>query len=237
MCERGRGPVVRAESIRKGINMTNPNLGWLLRSLSKRLLISIFILALLNPTPLIGDSGQTQPLKGYHLSKVRSALDLQEARMSDEALARLTRSIADESEKHSLDPLLVMAIIEVESRFDQKAVSPQGALGLMQVQPIVVAALVEEGKISPADKPQKLNLKDPVVNVKVGASYLAHMKDLFGDLKIALTAYNAGPTWVSKMIAAKQTLPLQYATKVLSTQRSLENRFARQGISSMEASG
>ena len=217
--------------------MTNPNLGWLLRSLSKRLLISIFILALLNPTPLIGDSGLTQPLKGYHLSKVRSALDLQEARMSDEALARLTRSIADESEKHSLDPLLVMAIIEVESRFDQKAVSPQGALGLMQVQPIVVAALVEEGRISPADNPQKLTLKDPVVNVKVGASYLAHMKDLFGDLKIALTAYNAGPTWVSKMIAAKQTLPLQYATKVLSTQRSLENRFARQGISSMEASG
>ena len=217
--------------------MTNPNLGWLLRSLSKRLLISIFILALLNPTPLIGDSGQAQPLKGYHLSRVRSALDLQEARMSDEALARLTRSIADESEKHSLDPLLVMAIIEVESRFDPKAVSPQGALGLMQVQPIVVAALVEEGRISPADNPQKLNLKDPVVNVKVGASYLAHMKDLFGDLKIALTAYNAGPTWVSKMIAAKQTLPLQYATKVLSTQRSLENRFARQGISSMEASG
>lgn len=217
--------------------MKNPNLGWLLRSLSKRLLISIFILALLNPTPLIGDSGQTQQLKGYHLSKVRSALDLQEARMSDEALTRLTRSIADESEKHSLDPMLVMAIIEVESRFDQKAVSPQGALGLMQVQPIVVAALVEEGKISPADKNRKLNLKDPVVNVKVGASYLAHMKDLFGDLKIALTAYNAGPTLVSKMIAAKQTLPLQYAAKVLSTQRSLENRFARQGISSMEASG
>ena len=73
--------------------------------------------------------------------------------------------------------------------------------------------------------------------MKVGASYLAHMKDLFGDLKIALTAYNAGPTWVSKMIAAKQTLPLQYATKVLSTQRSLENCFARHGISSMEASG
>lgn len=217
--------------------MTNLNLGWLLRSLSKRLLSSIFILALLNSTPLIGDSGQAQALKGHQLSKVRSALDLQEARISDEALARLTRSIADESEKHSLDPMLVMAIIEVESRFDQKAVSPQGALGLMQVQPIVVAALVEEGKISPADKNRKLNLKDPVVNVKVGASYLAHMKDLFGDLKIALTAYNAGPTWVSKMIAAKQTLPLQYAAKILSTQRSLENRFARQGISSMEASG
>ncbi len=167
----------------------------------------ISILFLLNPAPLIGDSAQAQALKDYHLSKIRSALDLQEIQMSDDTLAQLTRSIANESEKHSLDPMLLMAIIEVESRFDQKAVSPQGALGLMQVQPIVVAALVEEGKISPADKNRKLNLKDPVVNVKVGASYLAHLKDLFGDLKIALTAYNAGPTWVSKMIAHCNTPP------------------------------
>jgi soluble lytic murein transglycosylase-like protein len=218
--------------------MTDPNLvRWPLRLLSKGTFITIFTLFLLNPAPLIGDSAQAQALKDYHLSKIRSALDLQEIQMSDDTLAQLTRSIADESEKHSLEPMLLMAIIEVESRFDQKAVSPQGALGLMQVQPIVVAALVEEGKISPADKNRKLNLKDPVVNVKVGASYLAHLKDLFGDLKIALTAYNAGPTWVSKMIAAKQMLPLQYATKVLSTQRSLENRFARQGILSTEASG
>lgn len=218
--------------------MTKPNLfRWSLRQGSKRPFITIFILTLLNPAPLIGDSAQAQALKDHHLSKIRSALDLQEVQMNNDTLARLARSIADESEKHSLDPLLVLAIIEVESRFDQKAVSSQGALGLMQVQPIVVAALVEEGKIPPVDKNRKLNLKDPVVNVKVGASYLAHMKDLFGDLKIALTAYNAGPTWVSKIIAAKQTLPLQYATKVLSTQRSLEIRLARQGISSIEASG
>jgi len=205
--------------------------------LSSGVFIAMFVLFLFAPAPLIGDSIQVQALKDYQLSKIRSALDLQEVKMSDDILARLTQSIAAESEKHSLDPMLVMAIIEVESRFDQRAVSPQGALGLMQVQPIVVAALVEEGKISPADKNLKLNLKDPVVNVKVGASYLAHLKDLFGDLKIALTAYNAGPTWVSKMIAAKQTLPLQYATKVLSTQRSLEIRLARQGVSSMEVSG
>ncbi len=144
----------------------------------------ISILFLLNPAPLIGDSAQAQALKDYHLSKIRSALDLQEIQMSDDTLAQLTRSIANESEKHSLDPMLLMAIIEVESRFDQKAVSPQGALGLMQVQPIVVAALVEEGKISPADKNRKLNLKDPVVNVKVGASYLAHLKDLYAATAI-----------------------------------------------------
>jgi soluble lytic murein transglycosylase-like protein len=117
--------------------MTDPNLfRWSLRFLLKRPFITIFILTLLDPAPLIGDSAQAQALKDHHLSKIRSALDLQEVQMSDEALVRLTRGIANESEKHSLDPLLVLAIIEVESRFDQKAVSSQGALGLMQLQPL-----------------------------------------------------------------------------------------------------
>lgn len=214
-----------------------------LRRISAKMgFVAALILGVLNPVALIGDSVQAQGLKDYELAKIRAALDLQEMRMNDETLARLTRSIAEESEKNSLDPLLVMAIIEVESRFDHKAVSPQGALGLMQVQPVAVAALAEEGKISPVEKNRKLNLKDPVVNVKIGASYLAHLKDLFGDLKTALIAYNAGPTWVSKMLAAKQALPLQYATKVLSVRRSLETRLARLDIvpgtgTSSEASG
>jgi len=189
--------------------------------------LAALIFCLLNPAPLIGDCVQAQGRHDYQRAKIRAALDLQEPRMSKENLARLTLSIAEESKKNSLDPLLVMAIIEVESRFDHKAVSPQGALGLMQVQPAAVAALAEEGKISPAEKYRKINLKDPAVNIKIGASYLAHLKELFGDIKTALTAYNSGPTWVSKMLATKQALPLQYATKVLSVRRSLETRLAR----------
>lgn len=189
--------------------------------------LAALIFYLVNPAPLIGDSVQAEGRTDYELAKIRAALDLQELRMSEENLTRLTRSIAEESKKNSLDPLLVMAVIEVESRFDHKAVSPQGALGLMQVQPAAVAALADEGKISPIEKHRKVNLKDPVVNVKIGASYLAHLKDLFGDIKTALTAYNSGPTWVSKMLAAKRALPLQYATKVLSARRSLETRLAR----------
>jgi len=194
---------------------------------TKTAIFAALIFCLLNPAPLIGDSVQAQGRKDYELTKIRTALELQETRMSEESLARLSRSIAEASQKNSLDPLLVMAIIEVESRFDHKAVSPQGALGLMQVQPAAVAALAEEGKISPAQKQRKINLKDPAVNVRIGASYLAHLKELFGDMKTALTAYNSGPTSVSKLLAAKQALPLQYATKVLSVRRSLETRLAR----------
>jgi Transglycosylase SLT domain len=203
---------------------------------------AVFVLSLLNPAPLIGDTDQAQGMKEFHLSKIRSALELQEVKMKEDSVVTLAHSIARESERHSLDPLLVLAVIEVESRFNHKAVSPQGAQGLMQIQPIVVAELTEEGKISPPTKNRKLNLKDPAVNVQVGASYLAYMKEMFGDLKVALTAYNLGPTSVSKRIAAKEALPLGYAMKVLSVQRSLENRLARletprPDFSSTQASG
>ncbi len=194
---------------------------------ARTITLAALMFSLLNPAPLIGDSVQAEALKDYELAKIRAALELQPSRMSEANRIRLTRSIAEASEENSLDPLLVMAIIEVESRFDHRAVSPQGALGLMQVQPVAVAALAEEGKVAAAQPHRKLNLKDPAVNVKIGAAYLAHLKNLFGDLKTALTAYNAGPTWVSAMLAAKQALPLGYAARVLAARRSLETRLAR----------
>jgi len=192
-----------------------------------RALGATFLLFLLNPAPLIGESDQTQAMKEFHLSKIRSAIDLRAGQMREDSVASLARSIAQASEKHSLDPMLVLAIIEVESGFNHKAVSPQGAQGLMQIQPIVVAELADEGRIPPQVKNRKVNLKDPSVNVQVGASYLAYMKEMFGDLKVALTAYNLGPSWVRKKIAAKQALPLGYASRILAAQRSLESRLAR----------
>jgi soluble lytic murein transglycosylase-like protein len=130
----------------------------------------------------------------------------------------VARSILQESEKHSLDPVLVLAVIQIESRFDRNAVSTRGAQGLMQVRRVVVDELVGEGKI-PA-RPHDLN--DPQVNVEIGVSYLAHLVEMFGDLNIALAAYNWGPTRIREKLAANQTIPLQYVSKVLRTQRWLE---------------
>jgi soluble lytic murein transglycosylase len=94
----------------------------------------------------------------------------------------------------------------------------------MQLLPAAVAALVEERKIPPSSAYR--NLKDPSHNVKLGASYLAYMMERFGDLKIALTAYNAGPTWTRKKIEARETLSFAYADKVLAVQHWLENEHA-----------
>jgi soluble lytic murein transglycosylase len=175
---------------------------------------------------LIGESDQARAVKEYHTARIRSVLELQGRKMNPTARVTLTRSIMEASDQCALDPMLVLAVIQVESRFDHKAISSQGAQGLMQVQPAVVTALVEEGRIPSFERIANLNLIDPLVNVKVGASYLAHLKERFGDLNVALTAYNSGPTWVSKRLAAKETLPLAYASKVLTTQRTLENRLA-----------
>jgi soluble lytic murein transglycosylase-like protein len=86
-------------------------------------------------------------------------------------------------QRWGVDPLLLAAVIETESGFDPEAVSIQGALGLMQVLP-ETAQLYR-----PVDDPI-----DPVINVEVGARYLAGQMKLFdGDLPLALAAYNAGP--------------------------------------------
>lgn len=92
------------------------------------------------------------------------------------------------SRKHRIDGLLVAAVIEAESRFTPNAVSPKGALGLMQVLPST------GGLYGTPDK-----LFDPSVNLEVGTRYLSWLlREFDGDLERALAAYNAGPATVAR---------------------------------------
>jgi soluble lytic murein transglycosylase len=103
----------------------------------------------------------------------------------------LMAAIVRESRRNRLDPLLVAAVIQVESRFDPFAVSGVGACGLMQLMPPTAQGLLnkDDGKLRPAQ------LFNPVLNIELGTMYLAQQMDRFGgDLTQALIAYNAGPT-------------------------------------------
>ena len=85
---------------------------------------------------------------------------------------------------HDIDPLLLHAIARVESRHDPAAVSPAGAIGVMQVMPAT-------GNRFGAGSAQML--RDPAVNVAVGAVYLKTLQRRYGnDLPLVLAAYNAG---------------------------------------------
>jgi soluble lytic murein transglycosylase len=90
------------------------------------------------------------------------------------------------------EPALVHAIIRQESQFDASAVSPSGALGLMQLMPGTARNVASKMKI------KRFNVgsltADPRSNVMIGANYLADLVDHFdGSSVMAIAGYNAGP--------------------------------------------
>jgi len=96
----------------------------------------------------------------------------------------LTRS----AERHGLDSLLLAAMVDVESSGSPRAVSPQGAQGLMQVSLDTARDLGSKG-----------DLLDPSTNVEVGSRYLCDLlRGFHGDLELSLAAYNAGPAAVQR---------------------------------------
>lgn len=116
-------------------------------------------------------------------------------------------AIHQAAERHRLDGLLLAALVEVESSFRPGVVSPDGAVGLAQVLP-------STGRLYGAS-----NLDDPEVNLDVGARYLRSLLDRFGgSLELALAAYNAGPTRVSRYGGVPPfTETREYVDRVLST--------------------
>jgi soluble lytic murein transglycosylase-like protein len=111
---------------------------------------------------------------------------------------QLGQAIAEEARKTGYDPLLILAIIDVESDFAEEAVSVKGARGLMQIKPSTLHFLAgKEGlRLSREEV-----AADPALCVRLGIRYLRTLQDRFGgDLEMALMAYNAGPSRLRKAI-------------------------------------
>lgn len=96
--------------------------------------------------------------------------------------------------QHGVDLALVKAVIAAESAYEPEAVSPKGALGLMQVIPATAEryGVADDRKRTVAQK-----LFDPSINLSVGTRYLRDLLAMFaGDVTLALAAYNAGENTV-----------------------------------------
>jgi soluble lytic murein transglycosylase-like protein len=125
----------------------------------------------------------------------------------------LARHIVREANRHRLDPDLVLAVMHIESLYDNFAVSDKNAMGLMQILPTTGEWLAPQLGIAWRG-PQ--TLFDPIVNVRMGVAYLRQLVDRYdGDVATALAAYNWGPGHIDGRLRQGEPLPTIYAQSVL----------------------
>lgn len=118
--------------------------------------------------------------------------------------------------QHRVPPALVKAVIAAESKFDPRAVSRKGALGLMQLMPATAESLGVTDPHRPAE------------NVDGGVRYLRSMIERYGDLPRALAAYNAGPEAVDRFGGIPPYPETRdYVKRVLTYYRAYHGDFGR----------
>lgn len=170
-------------------------IGWNLASLARP------------PEPTRLQAEGVRPVRHPDFQRIDAALAARAPGWGIELREHVAQAIAEESERAGLDPMLVMALIQVESEFRQHAESVVGARGLMQLRPstLVWVAQREGIKLSQGELEA-----DPSLNVRLGVRYLKYLKDLVrGRLDLALMAYNAGPNRVIAAYKVKNLEPWQ----------------------------
>lgn len=122
--------------------------------------------------------------------------------------------ITSASKRFDVDPNLVRAVIRAESNFNPRAVSPKGALGLMQLMPLKAKEMAVTNPFNPEE------------NIHAGVRYLGELLSLLkGNLSLALAAYNAGPNRVkiqNKIPAIEETQ--NYVQRVIKYYKDLKGK-------------
>lgn len=113
-------------------------------------------------------------------------------------------AIAAAARRHGIEPALLAIMVYTESRGRPDARSPAGARGLMQLMPSTAAEIAKTRGLPP---PSPARLHDPAYNLDLGAWYMARQLEQFGELPLALAAYNAGPGRVAAYRRGEAALP------------------------------
>jgi len=103
-----------------------------------------------------------------------------------------------------VDSVIIISVINIESRFNKNATSKKGAIGLMQLMPSTALWILKNEEFQAALKENDINIFDdaidlysPKINILLGTFYLAYLKNKFDDIQIVIAAYNAGEGRVS----------------------------------------
>ncbi len=113
--------------------------------------------------------------------------------------------VHEASSSANVDPELLWAVMKQESGFDASAISPAGAVGLMQLMPATARKTAESHGVEHDDA----ELTHPPKSIRLGALYLRDVLDLMnGNLPLAIASYNAGPEALRRWLDRTQGVPL-----------------------------
>ncbi len=139
-------------------------------------------------------------------------------RVSESTILALTDLLHTNSRQFGYDPLLLLAVMKVESVFDPEAKGRyrsgdlSGAYGLMQLK---FATAQETAKMLKMPPLTEDDLFKPDINMLLGTAYLTKLISRFRSFKLGIIAYNIGPEKVKETMRNKQELPLNYYKKVI----------------------
>jgi soluble lytic murein transglycosylase-like protein len=177
------------------------------------LFVVIFLLSFQLP-PINFESKNRQET----IKEILAVLERHPTGLANVTKEELAEVIYEEATRHNQDPKFILAVIAIESEFKNWAVSVKGAKGLMQIMPEVGQFLAQEMGIEwSGDR----TLFNPFLNIRMGVYYLSQLTRHFNDPRIALTAYNYGPTYVQDLIERNQVLPPYYYRRILSVYQTL----------------
>ncbi len=160
---------------------------------------------------------QEQDYEGRVRNRIEKVISKYYTGLDEKNDVRIPEWILAESKKYGYDPLFLTALIITESSFYNWAKSNRGARGLMQLRPATAVALASETRLKWRGT---RTLFDPEKNIALGAYYLNKLVSRFGDLNLALEAYNHGPSRLSKYLR-KGYQPKRYSKKVLKNYRKI----------------
>ncbi len=133
-------------------------------------------------------------------------------RMTPGERLRVVDTIMLASREYDVSPQLVLAVIEIESAYNPHAVSPVGAMGLMQLMPRTGAEVAERT----AERWHGTStLFEPEANIRLGVAYLRELIDRYDSIRVALAAYNWGPGRIDRRLRRGTVLPAEYPNLVL----------------------
>jgi hypothetical protein len=177
------------------------------------LFVVIFVLSFHLPNFIPGLNQREETIK-----EILEVLEKQSTGLANVTKEELAEVIYEEAIRYNHDPKFILALIAIESSFQNWSVSEQGAKGLMQIMPYVAESLAQELGIEwGGDR----TLFNPYLNIRIGSYYLFQLIKEFNDPRLALAAYNYGPTYIKGLKERNEKIPTHYFYRIRTVYENL----------------